>query len=88
MTVPQSTCLISLQIDNVPHYGYVWHITHRCHKKDFLLKFDKDKSRSGLPREIDEVKNGAHLTGEARIQKATTKKPLSVLRALAVPISA
>ena len=22
---------------------YVWHITHRCHKKEFLLKFDKDK---------------------------------------------
>lgn len=23
------------------HYipGYVWHITHRCHKKEFLLKF-------------------------------------------------
>lgn len=25
--------------------GYVWHITHRCHKKEFLLKFDKDKNR-------------------------------------------
>src|SRR6056297_1182340 len=25
--------------------GYVWHITHRCHKKEFLLKFDKDKRR-------------------------------------------
>jgi REP element-mobilizing transposase RayT len=25
--------------------GYVWHITHRCHKKEFLLKFDKDKHR-------------------------------------------
>ena len=25
--------------------GYVWHITHRCHKKEFLLKFDKDKKR-------------------------------------------
>jgi len=27
------------------HPGYVWHITHRCHKKEFLLKFDKDKMR-------------------------------------------
>ncbi len=27
------------------HPGYVWHITHRCHKKEFLLKFDKDKRR-------------------------------------------
>ena len=29
------------------HYipGYVWHITHRCHKKEFLLKFSKDKRR-------------------------------------------
>ena len=27
------------------HYipGYVWHITHRCHKKEFLLKFNRDK---------------------------------------------
>lgn len=23
--------------------GYVWHITHRCHKKEFLLKFGKDR---------------------------------------------
>ena len=23
--------------------GYIWHLTHRCHKKEFLLKFNKDK---------------------------------------------
>lgn len=23
--------------------GYTWHITHRCHKKEFLLKFEKDR---------------------------------------------
>jgi len=23
--------------------GHVWHITHRCHKKEFLLKFVKDR---------------------------------------------
>ena len=23
--------------------GQVWHITHRCHKKEFLLKFEKDR---------------------------------------------
>ena len=29
------------------HYlpGYIWHITHRCHKREFLLKFSKDKQR-------------------------------------------
>ena len=29
------------------HYlpGYVWHITHRCHKREFLLKFARDKHR-------------------------------------------
>ena len=29
------------------HYipGYVWHVTHRCHKKEFLLKFAKDRKR-------------------------------------------
>ena len=25
--------------------GYLWHITHRCHKKEFLLKFAKDRQR-------------------------------------------
>jgi REP element-mobilizing transposase RayT len=25
--------------------GYVWHITHRCHKKEFLLKFARDRRR-------------------------------------------
>lgn len=23
--------------------GHVWHISHRCHKKEFLLKFSKDR---------------------------------------------
>lgn len=29
------------------HYvpGYTWHITHRYHKKEFLLKFEKDRER-------------------------------------------
>ncbi len=29
------------------HYipGCVWHITHRCHKQEFLLKFGKDRKR-------------------------------------------
>lgn len=29
------------------HYipGQIWHITHRCHKRDFLLKFAKDRHR-------------------------------------------
>lgn len=29
------------------HYlpGYVWHLTHRCHKKEFLLKFARDRWR-------------------------------------------
>jgi REP element-mobilizing transposase RayT len=28
------------------HYlpgGYVWHLTHRCHKREFLLKFGRDR---------------------------------------------
>lgn len=25
--------------------GYVWHITHRCHKQDFLLKFAQTRQR-------------------------------------------
>ena len=29
------------------HYlpGYVWHITHRCHKREFLFRFSKDRQR-------------------------------------------
>lgn len=25
--------------------GHIWHLTHRCHKRDFLLKFGKDRHR-------------------------------------------
>jgi len=25
--------------------GHVWHITHRCHQKQFLLKFARDRRR-------------------------------------------
>jgi putative transposase len=25
--------------------GCVWHITHRCHQKQFLLKFPRDRRR-------------------------------------------
>ena len=25
--------------------GHVWHITHRCHQKEFFLKFTKDRKR-------------------------------------------
>ena len=25
--------------------GYLWHITHRCHKREFLLKFGRDRQR-------------------------------------------
>ena len=25
--------------------GHIWHITHRCHKREFLLKFAKDRHR-------------------------------------------
>ena len=25
--------------------GYIWHIKHRCHKREFLLKFSKDRRR-------------------------------------------
>jgi len=24
---------------------HIWHITHRCHQKEFLLKFIKDRHR-------------------------------------------
>lgn len=25
--------------------GHVWHLTHRCHKREFLLKFSRDRRR-------------------------------------------
>lgn len=25
--------------------GQIWHVTHRCHKREFLLKFGKDRHR-------------------------------------------
>ncbi len=31
------------KLHHVP--GYAWHLTHRCHDRDFLLKFARDKDR-------------------------------------------
>jgi hypothetical protein len=28
---------------NIP--GFIWHITHRCQKREFLLRFRKDRHR-------------------------------------------
>lgn len=25
--------------------GHIWHLTHRCHKREFLLKFSRDRNR-------------------------------------------
>lgn len=25
--------------------GHIWHLTHRCHKREFLFKFSKDRNR-------------------------------------------
>jgi len=38
---------LSLILRASPYFlaGYVWHLTHRCHKKEFLLKFARDRQR-------------------------------------------
>jgi len=32
--------------------GHVWHITHRCHQKEFFLKFAKDRKPDESPGPI------------------------------------
>jgi len=39
--------------------GHVWHITHRCHKREFLLKFAKD--RQAWLQWLLKAKNRNHL---------------------------
>ncbi|MFT6387480.1 MAG: putative transposase [Cellvibrionaceae bacterium] len=34
---------------------YIWHITHRCHKQEFVLKFSRD--RQSWLRWLFEAKN-------------------------------
>ena len=44
----QPKCKIDLNMARARrHYlaGHVWHITHRCHKREFLLKFSRDRRR-------------------------------------------
>jgi len=51
--------------------GYIWHITHRCHKREFLLKFSKDRHRylqwlyQAKGRDIVKSDEGYHLREEA-----------------------
>jgi hypothetical protein len=33
--------------------GYIWHITHRCHQKEFLLRFDYTLHRVGPAQAVD-----------------------------------
>ena len=45
------------------HYfvpGYVWHISQRCHQREFLLKFKRDRQR--WVRWLFEVKKRFDLT--------------------------
>jgi hypothetical protein len=62
------------------HYipGYIWHITHRCHKREFLLKFPRDRRRwiewlyqakkrySGLSVFIETMKKGLGYRAKGR----------------------
>lgn len=46
------------------HYftGYVWHINHRCHKEEFLLKFNRGiKKGLGLRQ-----KDGRKIVGDKK----------------------
>jgi hypothetical protein len=47
----------------------IWHITHRCHKREFLLKFAKDRRR-WLHWLFDRVKSilGALASGRKSIE--------------------
>lgn len=40
--------------------GYIWHITHRCHKRELLLEFSKDRHRN--LQWLDWAKNKYKLT--------------------------
>jgi hypothetical protein len=45
---PRKCILGAIEMPRANRYfipGYVWHITHRCHKREFLLKFGRDQRR-------------------------------------------
>ena len=52
--------------------GYCYHLTHRCHNRDFLLKFAKDRDtyKGGSPR----TTTGAS-AGLVDFGKAVTTRP-------------
>jgi hypothetical protein len=60
--------------------GYVWHITHRCHKGEFLLKFDRDQrrwvQRKTWPKAMWREMAGANGSYELRETKAAYKAVL------------
>jgi putative transposase len=31
--------------------NHIWHITHRCHQRDFLLKFARERGAAGIRHE-------------------------------------
>lgn len=45
---PRKSILRAIETPRAIRYflpGYGWHITHRCHKREFLLKFGRDQRR-------------------------------------------
>lgn len=44
----QNWCSLELRMPRAKRNympGYVWHLTHRCHNREFLLKFERDRLR-------------------------------------------
>ena len=56
--------------------GHVWHLTHRCHRRGFLLKFVRDRRRwvmwlfEARKRYGDLKQTVAHLEAESRKAKS------------------
>jgi len=58
--------------DYIP--GYVWHITHRCHKREFLLKFSRDRRRR-----LEWLFEGKKLYGTCILNYAVTSNHVHLL---------
>ena len=57
--------------------GHVWHITHRCHRKEFLLKFQFQRLSGVGPTQRPEWKEKSRRKAMLRMLRSTFFGPKS-----------
>jgi REP element-mobilizing transposase RayT len=68
--------------NRLSEYGGIYHVTHRCHNREFLLKFarDRDAYRAKLREHLPEFELMLHRTEHGALRQGGAPTPMGVAR--------